>query len=317
MDTWGRFVDMHRLAAADGYIDARQPEVNLGIPAQSLYRHLRKLDYEPCLPGMWVPRNAVLPFVVRCRIVLSYLDEDAILTGASGLHAHGVIAQEPAVISAVLPADRWVRPRKGLRIHYVGQRSSIRAQSWHRLRLAPAARCLRDSSADASFTALVTAMVDALRLRRCALKQLAEQAPAGLTFPGSRHYRRAVAELSGELNHSRYERLGRRLLRADGLAVSGRPQPVLAGGHPVAEIDIPFFDICYGVEIDGPPHLLPEQAARDRARDRVLARDHGWTIDRFLWHELEDYPRRFVREVARAVEQRRAEARPIQRESQI
>ena len=65
----------------------------------------------------------------------------------------------------------------------------------------------------------------------------------------------------------------------------------------LAEVDIPFFELCYGVEIDGPHHLLPEQAAKDRARDRMLARTCGWSIDRYLWFELEDDPERFVREV--------------------
>lgn len=76
-----------------------------------------------------------------------------------------------------------------------------------------------------------------------------------------------------------------------------RPLPVVHRGRILAEIDIPFLDLCYGVEIDGPPHLLPDVAAQDRARDRMLARTCGISIDRYLWFELEEQPARFVREV--------------------
>lgn len=75
------------------------------------------------------------------------------------------------------------------------------------------------------------------------------------------------------------------------------PQPIVSKERVVAEVDIPFFDVRYGVEVDGPPHLLPAQAARDSARDRMLRRDCDWTIDRFWWFELEDDPQQFVREV--------------------
>jgi very-short-patch-repair endonuclease len=75
----------------------------------------------------------------------------------------------------------------------------------------------------------------------------------------------------------------------------------------VAEIDIPFLDLLYGVEIDGPPHLLPEVAARDRKRDRMLRRDCGIDIDRYLWFELEEEPARFVREVTTRLRDLRAQ----------
>ena len=65
------------------------------------------------------------------------------------------------------------------------------------------------------------------------------------------------------------------------MQVPGSPRPIVHRERVVAKVDIPFFDVRYGVEIDGPPHLLLAQAARDAARDRMLRRDCDWTIDRF------------------------------------
>lgn len=78
--------------------------------------------------------------------------------------------------------------------------------------------------------------------------------------------------------------------------VPSRPGPIVHRERVVAEVDLRFFDVRYGAEIDGPPHLRLAQAARDTARDRMLRRDCRWTIDRFWWFELENGPRRFARE---------------------
>jgi very-short-patch-repair endonuclease len=90
------------------------------------------------------------------------------------------------------------------------------------------------------------------------------------------------------------------------MAPHRQPLTVESNNRIVAEIDIPFVQVRYGVEIDGPHHLLPNVAAADRTRDRALHR-LGWVIDRFFWFEVEDRPRWFVTQVQRRLEER---ARP-------
>jgi hypothetical protein len=293
----GRFEQVHRDAACNGYVDTRRSREVYGLHDRSLTRHLAGIGWEPWLPGLWVPGAVEPAFEVACRMALAYAGAPALLTGASALHALGVLRRAPDHVELLLPAGRWLSPRAGLCVHYATDFEAVRTIGWRGLRLARAARALADHSRHAGVSALCRAIADAVRLRHVTLAQIRRELAARRRFPGRGRLRRAHGELSGELSHSAYERLGRRLLRTAGITVPARPGAVVHRDRVLAEVDIPFFDLCYGIEVDGPPHLLPAQAARDRARDRLLARTCGWSIDRYLWFELEEEPERFVREV--------------------
>lgn len=122
-------------------------------------------------------------------------------------------------------------------------------------------------------------------------------------YPGRANLRRAYGLLTGEIVHSGSERLARRLLRGADLSFGAKPLPIEVAGRLIAEIDIPFAPHRYGVEVDGPHHLLPNVAAADRARDRTLEQV-GWKIDRFYWFEVEERAAYFVAEVQRALARR-------------
>jgi hypothetical protein len=288
---------LHIDGALNGFVDLRRCHDAYGIRSNLAARHLRANGWEPHVPGLWVPGGVEPDFEARCRMAVAYVGEPVLVTGAAALHVLGVLRNAPPVIELLLPATRRLQGRAGLCIHYATDFATVRTTSSEGVPLARTGRALADHSRHASVSELCRVMADAVRLRRCTLKQIRDELRSRQRFPGRGRLRRALHELTGELNHSSYERLGRRLLREAGIAVPSRPGPVIHHDRPVAEVDIPFFDLCYGVEIDGPPHLLPEQAARDRARDRMLARTCGWAIDRYLWFELEDDPERFVREV--------------------
>lgn len=288
---------VHRGAARLGYIDARAAALPRGAAPRTLARHLRRIGWEPWMPGLWVPGDEQPPYLVRCRIVLAALGSDALLTGASALWALGILRGEPDDVELALPASRWVRGRDGVCVHYAADFGSIRSLHAQGLRIASTARAIADHARHAAVTPLCRVIADAERLRRCTLRQIGDELDGRARFPGRGQLRRAHGELSGELNHSGNERLGRGLLRRAGVVVPSRPGPIVHRERIVAEVDLPFFDVRYGVEIDGPPHLRLTQAARDTARDRMLRRDCDWTIDRFWWFELEDDPRRFTREV--------------------
>jgi hypothetical protein len=176
------------------------------------------------------------------------------------------------------------------------------------LRITWPARSLAEYSRDAGYVPLCRAIARTDSLRLCTLGKIKDELEARLRFLGRANLRAAHGKLSGELNHADDERRGRALLRAAGFVVPSRPLPVRLGDTILAEVDIPFFDILYGVEIDGPPHLLAEVAAKDRARDRRLGRELRWQIDRFLWFEIDEDPEGFVREVAARVHALRARA---------
>lgn len=289
--------EVHREGARDGYVDTASAARRHGLDPHALARHLARLGWEPHLPGYWLPGGVAPTFTARCTITLAYVGEPSLLTGAAALHCLGVLPTAPKDVELLLPARRWLQPRDGVCIHYASDFAALRSVTAQGLRCVRADRAIADHSAHATLNGVCRVIADAVRLRRCTLAQVGQLVASRQRFPGRGRLRRAHAALSGELNHSGYERLGRRLLREAGVTVASRPEPVLRHGRPVAEIDLPFFEVDYGLEIDGPHHLLPKQAAADRARDRTLAQTSGIDIDRYLWFELEEEPRRFVREV--------------------
>jgi hypothetical protein len=289
----GRFDNVHRRAARDGFVDVR----TFDLPRRTLTDNLRSIGWGTHLPGIWVPDKKKVSYAVRCRAAVAYVGGPVLLTGASALLHLAVVRQPPDKVELLLPTDRWIKPRGGLCPHYTTGFASIQAVPCDGMRLAWAARALADYAAHAGVSVLCRAIADATRLRHCTLAQVGAELHARRSFRGRAKLGRAYGELSGELNHSSYEEYGRRLLREAGEDVPPRPMPVVHNERDVAEVDLPWHDLRYGVEIDGPPHLLPEVAAKDRARDRMLARLCGWTIDRYLWFELEEQPERFVREV--------------------
>lgn len=291
-----KFTELHRHAARLGYVDLRGTAHPYGAAKSSVVDHLRGMGWGPLLPGIWATTVERLDYATKCRAAVTYVGEPALLAGASVLHCQGVMRREPAVVELLLPSTRWVQARGFLRPRYSDAFETVRSQNLQGMRLARVARALRDHSNQASVSELCKHIAEAHRLRLCTLPQV-EQELSGGRFPGVANLRQAYSQLIGELTHSEYERLGRRLLREAGVVVAAGPETVHLGGHPIAEIDIPFLDVLYGVEVDGPPHLLPAQAARDRARDRQLWRLLGIRIDRFMWFELEESPRRFVHEV--------------------
>jgi hypothetical protein len=304
----GRFAQVHRDAARDGYVDTRGTQERYGMHPATLYRHLGLIGYSQHLPGLWVPDHE-LAYGLRVTLAMRHLGPAALLTAGSALHVREVLDDPPDDVHVLLPAGRWIAPKDGLCLHYATDHNRVRSfpAPGSDGRMVAVPRALADHARHTGFTELCRVIATAVRLRHCALPQLADEVAARARFPGRGVLRRAVEELTGELNHSGYERLGRRLLRAQIPDVPSRPLPVVHRERRIAEVDIPFFDVRYGVEIDGPHHLLPHVAAADRARDRILERDAGWTIDRFFWFELDEAPDRFVREVVNRLRRLRAD----------
>jgi hypothetical protein len=305
----GRYDALNRDAAQQGYVDLRGVEARYGLPKTTAYRYLHAAGFVAHLPGMWVKQGVHLDHRTRCEIVHAYLGGVGLFTGATALHATGVLRTPPKTIELLRPAHGW-RPVAGpYCIHYDHRFAELRSVCWPgtTMRLTLPARSIAEYSRHASVDDLCKACAAADRLRLSTLDETARELAARLRFPGRAGLREAVGRLRGELNHSDDERRARALLRAHGGLgeVPHRPMPVLDDrGVPIAEIDIPFFDVRYGVEVDGPPHLLPEVAAADRVRDGRLQRD-GWEIRRFLWFQIDEDPTGFVREVANRVMQLR------------
>ncbi len=115
-----------------------------------------------------------------------------------------------------------------------------------------------------------------------------------------------VADLLGETVHSETERrareLARQVLEPYGLQLHPHPFRVDLDGRPAGEADLAVVELRYDIEVDGPHHLLPQQIAKDRARDRLM-REAGWVVERFAAEEIDLRPHEFKRAIDRTIRQ--------------
>ena len=294
--------EVHRNVGVQGFVRSTFAEQN-GVPSSTFRRHARSIGWESYHRGLWVPPGVQLSHQQQVAAALAVITGDVLVTGASGLLLHGVIDAEPENVELLLPASRYLCDRRRVCFHRTSRYESVRFQRVGGVGTAAVPRLFADHAAHACFNDICRDIATALRLRKTTLQLIGAELEQRKRFPGRGVLRRAHAALSGEVNHSNDERLAKRLLRADGLVFHTKPFTVEHGGRMIAELDIPFPDILYAVEVDGPHHLLPHVAAADRQRDRLLD-TIGWRIDRFFWFEVEERQTWFVSQVRKAVAER-------------
>lgn len=294
--------EIHEQAGRTGFTTTGQVRA-AGVTDDAWWRHARGLGWTPYHRGLWVPAGVALGYRQRVDAALTVVGGDVLVTGASALHLLGVIDQPPGNVELLLPAGRHVVLRSGVCIHRSTAFERVRYHQKGGFQIAAVPRALADHAAHGTLNGLCQHIATALRKRSCTLGLVGAELTMRKRFPGRRNLRLAHGLLSGEITHSGGERLARRLLRDAGHHPHPRPLVVEIAGRPAAEIDIPFADLLYGVEVDGPHHLLADVAAADRARDRAL-QAVGWHIDRFFWFEVEDRGAWFVAEVTRRLAER-------------
>lgn len=294
--------EVHRNAGEHGFALSTFAEAN-GVSSSTFRRHARAIGWENYHRGLWVPTGITLSHRQKLAASLAVVTGDVLVTGASGLLLHGVLKDEPENVELLLPASRYLCDRRDVCFHRTTQFEHVRYQRVGGMRVAAVPRLFADYAPHTSFNDLCRDLATAMRLRKTTLRLIGRELGRRKRFPGRAVLRRAHGALAGEVNHSDGERRGKRLLQDDGLEFHRKPLTVEHNGRLIAELDIPFVDIRYAVEVDGPHHLLPHVAAADRQRDRALQKI-SWWVDRFFWFEVEDRPAWFVSQVRKAVAER-------------
>lgn len=297
MDTWAAISDiaMRQYGAV-----SRTQCLELGLASSSLDDHARRFRWQTLHPGVYALPGTARSFAQLATAACLAIESPALLTGSSALHMLGSMDARPSRIPLLLPARRAVPSREGIDIVRTERFDHVRSVTRGGLRLAAPPRAAADHARHLGPVPLGRVMAKACGLRQASPRDYAGELAARGRFPGRTPFRTALAMLQGELTHSGAERAARRHARAAGIEVWPRPYPVEHRGRVIAEIDMAAPWVLYGVEIDGPHHDLPEQAAADKQRDRELRR-LGWTIDRFPVELIERHPEQFVREVRAAI----------------
>lgn len=105
--------------------------------------------------------------------------------------------------------------------------------------------------------------------------------------------------LSSDMPFSGTEKKAALLLREAGMQFVLQYNMVV-DGRLIRPGDLVRPDIKFDLELDGPHHWMPEQAAIDRRNDTVLRSD-DWAIERVPVYDVDDAPKTFVADVARMV----------------
>lgn len=296
----GTFADIAALAAQQHQVVAARQAPAKGVPLRTFYRHARRTGWKPLLLGSWGAPGARLDHASWAQAALLAVGGPARLTGASALWLRGIEDAEPDTVSLLVAAARHQSLGPGVHLIRSTTFDRVAHASVEGLSCVSVARAYGDHAAAIDVDGLLWSLMRGLRKRRCGLDELQIELERRRRFPGRVGLRQALGLLSGEISHSREERYARRLASDAGLGFLPHPYLVTAQGRKIAEVDLARPDLRYGGEVDGPPHLLPEVAAKDRRRDRELQR-LDWQIDRFLWSDIRADPSGFVTELAAAI----------------
>lgn len=279
-----------------GVVSRRQIVRDAGVCGRVLTERVREQGWSRPYRGIYVLPGTPDSFEQAASAALLAVGGQALLTGRAAAYLLALRAARPRNVEVALALERGTRPKRGvvLRRHHAAA-----LQEWRRERnlplVAPAVMlCDLARVLDEAGLARAVAAGCARRLVRLdgLVRDLDELGP----HPGAAALGCVLERLRGGMAHSEVEGRGRRLLSAAGVPLHPTPYAVLDRDRFVAEIDLAVPIVRYGAEIDGPHHLIPEQVAADKARDRWLAR-LGWTIDRFPVEVVERTPQEFVRQV--------------------
>ena len=298
--------DVYKAGGQRGFVTATDVS-DAEVRVEAFRRHAKRLGWSHQRRGSWVPPGVTLTHQQRTHEAVSGLS-NVLITGRTALLLYGIVDDKAGSVELLAPAREHYTTQDDVCLHRTRVFDAVGYQHRVDLQVVMPARAYADDAVHSTVNDLCRDIAVGLRQRQCTLALIGGEVLARKRFPGRGKLRQAHALLSEELPHSSDERLGRRLLRDAGARPHHQPLTIESDGRLIAEIDIPFASCLYGVEVDGPHHLLPDVAAADRIRDRELD-ELGWTIDRFFWFELEERPEWFVAQVMRRLAEAEQRAR--------
>ena len=295
--------ELYQLGGQRGFV-TRSDVTAEEIRQDAFTKQAHRLGWARNHRGQWIPPGVELDDRTQIDAAVEVVGKPVLVTGLSALLLDGIVPKPGTAVELVMPGGRHVMPREGVCIHRTTTFDTIRFHHRGEFAVAACERALADAAEHVGLNDLCQHIATCVRLRVMPLKAIGTELAARRRFPGRARLRTAYGLVTGKLVHSGSERLARRRLQGCEPAPHRRPLTVEESGRLLAEIDIAWPDLFYGVEIDGPHHLLADVAAADRIRDRQLE-GIGWKIDRFFWFEVEDRADWFVAEVTRGLVARR------------
>jgi very-short-patch-repair endonuclease len=277
----------------DGVITASQARV-LGFSNDALERRVRSGQWRRCSPGVYFVDDRPFTDAARIRAAVWGHGPRAAASGLAAAWWHGVTRYAPDVVEVTVPRDSHGRCHDGSRVRRRSLKGAdiVESRGLHvtALELTVIEAAVRRGGGPK--------LMDSALQRHVELKPLWE---AHLRNKG-RHgspAARLLLQAAEDGTRSAAERLLARLLREANITGWLANQPV--AGYLV---DFGFHACKLALETDGLAfHTDADDFHRDRVRQNAITLA-GWTVLRFTWLDLTEYPARVIAEIRHAISAR-------------
>ncbi len=269
-------------------------------------RLLRRDEVERPFRGVGVLAGADDPALTRARAALEAVPREALVTGWSAAHLHGLVDAAPTTVHLLMPHGASVTRRPGLRL---SETSALPEPVQHRhgIPLVPVARMLADLAATTTHDALLDLAVDA-RFARCLGRgDLDREVATRRRFPGRRRLRELAELLRDDTSDSGFEHTARARLTELGMAPDPGQHVVRLAGRD-RRIDLPYATHRVGIECLGlVAHSGRNAFDADADRRNDFAEDGSWLILELTWTTFHRQWEPFVDRLRRVMAKRRPE----------
>ncbi len=262
-----------------------------GVPASTWNRWAANGRLRPVQPGVFAVGHRALSERGRRRAALLSAGDDAALGHGTSLAHRGICELHDRRIHVVVPRGSCA-PRGEFVLHRAVLLDKHDVETVDGLRTTTVARTLIDLAGRRDNATLGYACRQVEYARKLDVAAIGRTLARMNRQPGTKALRAALgsAGIEGAILETRLEHRGYTALLAVGL-----PQPItqhwidLRPDHRRVRVDAWYPDARLVVEIDGPHHRLPLQAADDAARDAALTR-RGISVERITDVELDSDP---------------------------
>jgi hypothetical protein len=286
-----------------GGIFTRGDAMAFGLPAATISSRVSS--------GLWVPelgglRAATTPPTPNGRYwaALARGGPHAALSHLSAAEVWGLTAPSSEVVWLTVPRSRRIRPGPGLRVVRTQHLPALAVRSHRELPVLTPARTIVDLALIWNARQLTAAALTGIQRGLCGLSELKAWHRVFSTRPGAGLMRRVLEELDPAFESILAAEFGA-LAESAGLGLVPGYRVDLPDGFVVCDFADPAARVDF--EVDGLAyHSDRDQVARDKARDRRLARA-GWLTVRYDTDNIRRAPRATIEDARQQQVVRRAQ----------
>lgn len=221
------------------------------------------------------------------------------ITGAWAVRWCGIEVRGRHEVDCVIAEGRTAPEIDGICYRHSTYLPVLRTVRRHGLAVVELAWAIGDLARDVTDAELARVIARAVAAGKITLAALREHLTRRPKFPGSARLRRVIDQLSDDMPFSGTEKKAARLLREAGMPFVLQFDLVV-DGRLIRPGDLVLPEIRFDLELDGPHHWMPEQAAIDRRNDTALRGD-DWVVERVPVYDIDDRPELFVAEIRQLV----------------